>query len=184
MVGLIRKIFQKAFKSSWIFIDFVEKWQYSDLPKYSKNGVLSLFDLLILFAYNFFSLKASKTQLVSTERSFNKLSEAHEFQLNWLKNGDTVLSQSTVKKWNLSLFDLSTLFAHNFLSLKASKSRLVLVERSFNKWHGVTILMRTGGHRQPTPLHTQRPTQPHSRHRQLRSNKGSRTNYLYISLFF
>ena len=86
-----------------------------------------------LFAYNFFSLKASKTRLVSSEKSFKKLSEAYEFQLNWMKNGDTVLSQSTVKKWNLSLFDLSTLFAHNFLSLKASKSRLVLVERSFNK---------------------------------------------------
>ena len=111
----------------------VEKWRYSDLPKYSKNGILSLFDLLILFAYNFFSLKASKTQLVSTERSFNKLSEAHEFQLNWLKNGDTVLSQSTVKKWNLSLFDLPTLFAYNFLSLKASKTRLVSSERSFKK---------------------------------------------------
>ena len=111
----------------------VEKWRYSDLPKYSKNGILSLFDLLTLFAYKFFSLKASKTQLVSSERSFKKLSEAHEFHLNWLKNGDTVLSQSIVKKWNLSLFDLSTLFAHNFLYLKASKTRLVSSERSFKR---------------------------------------------------
>ena len=33
MVGLIWKIFQKAFRSSWIFIDLFEKWQYSDLSK-------------------------------------------------------------------------------------------------------------------------------------------------------
>ena len=63
-----------------------------------KNGILSSFDLSTLFAYNFLSLKVSKTWLVSSERSFKKLSEAHEFLLIWLKNGNTVISQSTVNK--------------------------------------------------------------------------------------
>ena len=77
-----------------------------------KNGILSLFDISTLFAYNFLSLKVSKTWLVSFERSFKKLSEAHEFLLIWLKNGNTVISQSTVKNGISSLFDLSTLFAY------------------------------------------------------------------------
>ena len=81
-----------------------------------KNGILSSFDLSTFFAYNFLSFKASKTWLVSSERSFKKLSEAHEFLLIWLKNGNTVISQSTVKNGILSLFDLSTLFDFDLLS--------------------------------------------------------------------
>ena len=62
-----------------------------------KNGILLFFDLSTLFAYNFLSLKVSKKWLVSSERYFEKLSEAHEFLLIWLKNGNTVISQGTVK---------------------------------------------------------------------------------------
>ena len=90
-----------------------------------KNGILSSFDLSTLFAYNFLSLKVSKKWLVSSERSFEKLSEAHEFLLIWLKNGNTVISQSTVKNGISLLFDLLTLFAYNCLSFKASKVWLV-----------------------------------------------------------
>ena len=89
----------------------------------------SPFDCSILFAYNFFSSNASKSQLVSFERSFKKLSKAHEFQLILFKNGDTVISQTTVEIRILSPFDWSTLFAYYFLSSKASKTRLVSFER-------------------------------------------------------
>ena len=34
--------------------------------------------------------------MVSSERAFKTLSESHEFQLIWFKNGGTVISQSTV----------------------------------------------------------------------------------------
>ena len=44
-----------------------------------KNHTLASFDPSTLLAYNFLSVKASKTQLVSSERSFENLSEAHEF---------------------------------------------------------------------------------------------------------
>ena len=98
-----------------------------------KKLILTLLELLTLFAYNFLTIKASKARLVSFERSFKKLSEAHEFPSIWLKNGDTVISQSTVKKLILTLLELLTLFAYNFLTIKASKARLVSFERSFKK---------------------------------------------------
>ena len=60
-------------------------------------------------------LKASKTRLVSSERSFKKLTEAYEFYLIWLKDGGTVTSQSTVKNLMFSSIDLSSLLAYNFL---------------------------------------------------------------------
>ena len=90
-----------------------------------KNHNLASIDPSTLLAYNFLSLKASNTRFVSSERSFEKLSEAHEFLLIWLKNGNTVISQSTVKNGISLLFDLLTLFAYNCLSFKASKIWLV-----------------------------------------------------------
>ena len=80
-----------------------------------KNQILSSFDPSTSLAYNFLLLKANETRLVSSERSFIKLTEAYEFYLIWLKNGGTVTSQSTVKNLIFSSTDLSSLLAYNFL---------------------------------------------------------------------
>ena len=80
-----------------------------------KNQILSSFDPSTSLAYNFLLLKANETRLVSSERSFIKLTEAYEFYLIWLENGGTVTSQSTVKNLIFSSFDLSSLLAYNFL---------------------------------------------------------------------
>ena len=98
-----------------------------------KNHHLSSFDPSNLLAYNLSSLKASKTRLVSSERSFIKLLEAHEFLLIWFKNRGTLIFQSTVKNQTFSSFDLSSLLAYNFLSLKTSKTPSASSERSFEK---------------------------------------------------
>ena len=114
-------------------MDLVKKWWFSDIPKYSKNPILSSFDPSTLFACSFFSLQASKMRLVSSERIFENLSEAHEFQSFWFNNGDTVNTKRTVENLILTILDLPTLSAHSLLSLKASKTWLVSFERSFKK---------------------------------------------------
>ena len=47
------------------------------------------------------------------------------------------------------------------------KPILKMVDLWKNKWRGVTISLRTGGQGQPTPIHTQRPTQPPFQHRHI-----------------
>ena len=41
----------------------------------------------------------------------------------------------------------------------------------YNKWRGVTTSLRTGGQGQPTPIHTQRSTQPPFQHRHIHIHK-------------
>ena len=42
--GLIQKSMKKSFRSLWILSNFLQKWRYSDISKYSKNRFFQVFD--------------------------------------------------------------------------------------------------------------------------------------------
>ena len=59
-VGLIQNINWKAFKSLRISSQFIQKWQYSCLPKYNENPILRRVNLSTLLVYSSKMVKASK----------------------------------------------------------------------------------------------------------------------------
>ena len=91
MVGLIWKSFQNSFRISWISTHLVQKWQYSDLTKYSKYCVFFLWwNHSTLIAYNFLA-------------NLSKLSAISWISTIWFKNSGTLIFQSTVDIVNLTV---------------------------------------------------------------------------------
>ena len=71
-----------------------------------------------------------KTRLVAFERAEKMLSEQHEFCPNWLKNSDTVISQSTVKFDYLVLSPPPFLIAYSSLTKNVRRARLAAFKRA------------------------------------------------------
>ena len=69
-------------------------------------------------------------RLAAIERAEKMLSESHKFYPIWLKNGCTVISQSTIKFDVLVLSPPSALIPESFSKSEVTRTRLIAFERA------------------------------------------------------
>ena len=89
----------KSFQNLMYFIQFDLEIKTQCIVKVWKKSIFVQAEPVIFIGLHCSSLTTSNTELglVSLKRTFEKLSEAHEFYFNWSRNEDTVHSQSMKK---------------------------------------------------------------------------------------